>query len=336
MPRRRHVDSESPPSTPLDACARLSGARPLVAHAGWNAPLLAAVLVALSAAPAYAAACCLSSSAFGVGRLARWEQFAVIVGTSTSPVAGRWDEQGAWHVNMPGYSENEWRAQLSALGAVHPRLQLSGRAPLLLTQKSSGDQHEVSGGLGDSQLAVRYEPIYQGEYEYVPEVALTAGMTVPIGRTAGVSKTILGSDVTSRGAWVPSASVTTELARNFWFVQLGGGVTFPLPMAGAEPGTTQQFGLGWQATIAGGAEVTKGVVLSLVGRYAYEGPLRVDGQPLMQSQAWDFGGALNAAWKFGSHWTLQGGADVGLFASGLGANRQGRFTGSLAVRYAYF
>ncbi|MHB8873737.1 MAG: hypothetical protein ACYC8T_08630 [Myxococcaceae bacterium] len=302
---------------------------------------LALLLAGVCALPAHAAACCLSSSAFGIGRLALWEDFAVILGASTSPVAGDWNAQGAWTPNPDGYAENEWRAQLSALANLHPRLQVSGRAPVVLTQRAYGDQREAGGGLGDAQLALRYEPVFQGEYAPFPEVALNAGVTIPLGRTTQASN--LGTEVTGRGSWVLTASATMEIAKAIWFVQAGGGITLPLPMAKAD-GLGQQFGMGYQATVAGGAEVVKKVVLSLVARYAYEGirreqtALSMNGAYLdvPQSQAWDFGVGLNAAYLLNPHWTLQGGVDVGGYITGLGGNRQGRTTGSLAVRYAYF
>ncbi len=293
-------------------------------------------LVGLTAAPAWAAACCLSSSAFGAGRLASWETFAVVVNTSGSPVLGRWDETAAWRANAPGYSEAEWRAQLTGLVALHPRWQVNGRLPVVLTQKAAGGLSETGAGLGDSQLGVRFEPVFQGEYDFLPEFAVTAGVTIPSGRTTSASGTILGSDVTGRGAWALSTSLTAELARSIWFVQAGVGFAYSLPMAGYTPGSTQRFGLGWQGTVAGGVEARRGLVLSLVTRFGYEGPLTVDGAEVPGSTAYDFGLGPAVAYKLGDHWTLQGAVDVGVFASGLGENRQGRFTGSVGARYAYF
>ena len=278
----------------------------------------------------------MSSSAFGIGRLALWEDFAVILGGTVSPVEGRWDEKTGWLGNPARYTENEWRAQLSALVALHPRLQASARVPYVVTTKGSNDLHETGSGVGDSLLALRYEPVYQGEVPFLPEVALTGGVTIPSGRSPGGAKTVLLSDVTGRGAWVLSAAVTMELARNFWFVQLGGGVTYPLAAPAADPGHTEQFGLGVQGTLAGGIEVRKGLVASLVARFAFEGAALYDGVEVPQSQAYDFGVGPALAWQASPHWTIQGGADIGLFAAGFGLNRQGRVTGNLGVRYSYF
>ena len=298
--------------------------------------MAAAVLLGLvAAAPAHAGACCLSSSAFGIGRLALWEDFAFIAGVSASPVAGRWDEHAGWLGNSPTTSENEYRAQLSALVALHPRLQASARIPYVITQKAFGSVQETGSGVGDSLVALRYEPVYQGEYSFLPEVALTGGVTIPSGRSVVAAKSPLKSDATGRGAWVLSGSLSMELARDFWFVQLAGGVTVPLQSA-ADPGHTEQFGVGVQATLAGGIEVKKGLVVSLVGRFGYEGATRYDGVEVPQTQAYDFGVGPALAWQVASHWTVQGGVDVGLFATGFGLNRQGRVTGNLGVRYAYF
>jgi hypothetical protein len=295
--------------------------------------LLAALLLGSSRADA--AACCLSSSAFGIGRLASWEDFAFILGTSASPVAGNWDALGTWHPNPGDYSENELRAHLSALVALHDRLQLSGRLPWVMTTKSAGPLSESGNGLGDSQLALRYEPVFQGEVAWLPEIAVTAGLTMPTGRPTSAAQTILGSDVTGRGAWMLSASVVFELARDIWFAQVGGGLTYALPQAGVEPGTTQQLGPGVQVTVAGGIQVLKPLVVSVVGRYGWEGQVVVDGKPLPQSRQYDLGIGPALAWKITQALTLQAGADFGIPASGLGENRQGRATFNLAMRWAH-
>lgn len=290
----------------------------------------------LAATPAHAGACCLSSSAFGIGRLALWEQFAIIVGTSASPVAGRWDERRAWHDGSTDYAETEWRAQLSALVALHERVQVYGRAPFVFTQKVAGELSESGGGLGDSQVGVRLEPLAQGQVPYVPEVSISLGATLPSGRTVAGARTPLASDVTGRGAWVLLAALTFEVAQDDWFAQLAGGLTYPLAMAGVEPGTTQQFGTGLQASLAGGYELRKGLVASLVARVAWEDNVKVDGVSLPKTAAFDFGGGPNLAWELSDHLTLQAGADFNIFRGGFGANRQGRTTVNLGCRYAYF
>jgi len=254
----------------------------------WLAALLGFAVVTTAPLAAHAGACCLSSSAFGIGRLSLWEEFAVIVGGSYSPVLGRWDENARWHGNPSHSSETEWRPQLSALLALHQRLQVSARVPWVMTQKTSDAQHESGSGIGDSLMAVRFEPIYQGEYSFVPEVAVTAGVVIPTGSSANNTKALLLTDVTGRGAWMLSAAVTVEWAREFWFVQLGGGLTLPLP-AQVTPGHNERLGMGAQATLASGAEIHKGMVVSVVGRYASEGTTLFDGKLVPKSQAYEFG-----------------------------------------------
>lgn len=313
--------------------------------------LTAAVAMAvLVGARADAAACCLSSSAFGLGRLASWEHSAVLLGASTSPLVGGWDAQGVWTANRPGIVETESRLQLSALLALHPRLQLSGRVPLVLTTRDLQAQHAQGGGLGDALLAARFEPVFQGEYDFLPEIALTLGATLPSGRAADGSglASNLGTEVTGRGAWVLTASVTVEVARATWFVQAAGGLAVPL-VTTVSDGAKQQFGAGAQGTVGGGVEVLKGLVVSLVARFAYEGPLRAEPRdeltglptggalvPVPESHAYDFGGGPNLSYKLSSHWTLQAGVDFSVPANGLGTNRQGRITPSLGVRFAAF
>ena len=307
------------------------------------------LVVVLSSGVASAAACCLSSSAFGIGRLASWEHTAVQFGFSGSPVLGRWDAQGAWKANDTGVGENEWRWQLSALLALHERVQLAARVPVVLTVREVPGQRGTAGGLGDSLLALRLEPVFQGEYEFLPELAVTLGATLPSGRVADANATaaLLGTEATGRGAWVFSASLTAELARDKWFAQAGAG--FTMPIASVVQGALQQFGPGAQVTLAGGYEVYKDLVTSLVAHFNYEGPLRAEprdeltglptGGAMVQvadSQAYDFGVGPSVSYKLDPKWTLQGGLDFFIPAGRLGSNRQGRITANLGVRFAYF
>ncbi len=297
---------------------------------------LLCVLGLLAPASAHAAACCLSSTAFGVGRLSAWEQASLGLQFAGAPSPGAWNENEVFVPNAARTSQVEFRASLIGLLSLHERVQLSARLPWVLNVQQAGVAHDVGHGLGDGLLTARFEPVSIGEYEWLPGVALTLGLTAPMGRSMNQSKSLLASDVTGRGAWALGAGVTVEQTWAKWFVQGNFGLTVPLPMQSAFGPGSQRFGPAVDVLLAAGREVSRDVVVSALVRGTFETTLMVNEDPVPNASARDLGVALAAAFKLNAHLTLQAACDTGIFVSGLGDNRPARVTGTLGVRYGFF
>jgi hypothetical protein len=278
----------------------------------------------------------MSASAFGVGRLAIWEELAVILGASGSPGLGRWDEYRAWVANADGYSETEWRANLAAIVAVHPRVQLWGRLPLVATSKEAFGTREAGGGPGDGQAGARFEALSIGEFSQLPALAFNLGVTAPTGRAVNAAKKPLASDVTGRGSWILSAGVSLERAELPWYVQLNAGVFVPLASRREDMGADQRYGTGVEVALAGGVELREGLVLSLVLRASRDGEITLGEAPVANSGGFDLGGGPTLSLKLSPHWTVQAGLDTGMFRTGFGDNRPGRVTANAGLRYGHF
>ena len=300
------------------------------------ASLLLVATMLLLDGEAHAGACCISASAFGVGRLAVWEDFALLLNTAGSPSMGRWDEYRAWHAESDGTSDTEWRASLAGIVAVHPRVQLWGKLPLLLTNKQITGLSESGGGFGDAQAGARLEVLTTGQIEHLPAVALNVGFTVPTGRANQDTRKILASDVTGRGVWVLSAGVTLEHVELPWYVQLSAGVLVPLPQRNESIGADQRLGAGLDGALAGGVELHEGLVVSLLLRANREADQVVAGHAVINSSAFDVGLGPTVSWEFVSHLTAQAGLDGAIFRTGFGDNRPGRVTASAGLRYGHF
>lgn len=296
-----------------------------------------AALVALLAVRVEAAACCVSASAFGLGRLAVWEQAAGQVSLSTSPSPGRWDEHGVYFANAPGTADVEVRPSVSGLISLHERWQLAARVPWVVNSRQADGYAEAAHGVGDALASVRFEALHIGEYDLVPGVALNLGLTVPSGLAMARTQRLLATDVTGRGAWVVGASVTLEQTwRGRWYAQLAVGATVPLPMASFLVGQMQRFGPTLDSTLAVGVELGRLVVVSCVARGSAESSLRIDERIVPNSSAFDLGVGPAVAWKLHPRWTVQAGLDTGLFIDGLGDNRPARVTFTAGVRHAFF
>jgi hypothetical protein len=304
-----------------------------------SGPRLLLALAVLVSGGAQGAACCLSSSAFGVGRLALWESAAVLVNVSAAPGLGQWNQRWQWVPNAPGASDLELRVSLAAIVALHERVQVSARLPWVLERRTAEGLVDVGQSVGDALLSTRVEALAIGQYAQLPGVAFTVGLVMPSGRPMSATRPVLSplaADVTGRGAWVLLASTSLEYAVQPWYAQLNLGVSVPLPMAGPAPGVTQRFGPAFEAGLAGGWEPVEGLVLSLVARLTWESALVVGGLPTPDSGALDLGLGPTLSWRFDPHWTLQAGVDTGLFTSALGQNRPGRVAGSAGIRYGFF
>lgn len=301
-----------------------------------RATALAALLCALTPAPSRAAACCVSSSAFGVGRLAIWEQGAALAlfGVGVSP--GYWNENAGYVPNPQGTGDVELRPSLAGLVRLHERVQLSARVPFLVNVRGAGGLSDVAGFFADTLVAARFEPLGIGEYDGVPGVAVTVSATLPTGRPMSQTKSLLAADVTGRGAWVAAVGVTVEQTWGRWYLQGNVGLAVPLPMPSYAPGVTQRFGPAFDATVAFGNELKPGLVLSGVVRANLETALHVGDETVPNSQAFDWGLGPALSWRVHPHWTLLFSADTGVFASLMGDNRQARVSGSVGVRCGFF
>lgn len=284
---------------------------------------------------AAAAPCCMSATAFGVGRLLIWEDFAVGIRTSLAKGLGDWDADGRWRA-WRGYDEHEWRSEVWALVGLDRRTSVSLRVPAIVLSRATSDVAEVGGGLGDITAAIRYEILTIGEYVELPAIAATLSILAPTGRAPEEGRTPLAVDVTGRGAWVLALGLGFELTRLPWFVRLDLGVGVPLPDARDDLGVEQRLGVSLDVALAGGVEVANNVVVSLVPHLSWGEPTHLDGTRLAGSGRRDLGVTVAGSWRFDDHWTMQASVDAPIPSDALGVNQSGRLTTSLGLRYGSF
>jgi len=296
----------------------------------WGAA--AAVLLALAPRAADAAACCMSTSAFGVGRLSIFEDAAVGLNVSGAPSLGRWTDEGEWRANSADYSEFEARANVWGVYRVLPWLQAGVRAGWVEAHARAADVQEWGGGPADLSASLRFEILEIGE-SMLPAVALLVGASAPLGRTADESQTNLGTDATTRGAWSLSAGLSVEKAIEPWFARVDASVLVPLPRTYL--GATQRFGPGFDILAGGGMEPRQGLVLGIMLRYSSEGAWSLDDQEVPGTSAFDLGVGPSASWKITDDWTLQASAETNVFASKTGQNRFGRWSLAGGVRRGF-
>ncbi|MCP4499291.1 MAG: transporter [Deltaproteobacteria bacterium] len=301
------------------------------------------LLVGLSAPVARSAACCISATGNGVGRLRNWEDWAGGLTQGAAYGVGRWDTKGRFHLfdapfdDDAGFTEQEWRSQAWALYRLSERTQFFTLVPALVTRRSARGVQAVGGGVGDVQAGVRYEVIEIGEYLELPALAFTASFQAPTGRILAHSFEPLGVDATGRGAWVLAFGASIEKTFAPFFVQLNLGVGQPAPLVRENTHQVQWFGTNFNAALVSGWEVfPELLVLYASANASWEAPLTMDLEWVPNSDRTTLGLGAGLSWIFHAHWTLVASVDTGLYADFLGKNTFGATRFSTGIRYGHF
>jgi hypothetical protein len=297
-----------------------------------------ALLLVLAAPVAHAAACCLSASVVGVGRLSVWEDAAGGFSSSLSHGTGRWDAWNQYRPFAATVREDEVRLEAWAMVRLAEQWQVSARVPWVVGVRGAGDASSVGTGVGDVSAAVRWEAISLGAYEHVPGVALSLGLTAPTGRRPEQATAALGASATGRGAWNASLAVAAEYAVAPWFVRLDVGALLNAPFVRADTGATQTFGPGAQVALSGGRELFREkLVVALSLRFEHEFPMWLDGVHTARTDSSSLTSTLSAAWKVTPHWTVTGAFSTDALGHlGVAQNKEERLAFTLGVRHGFF
>jgi len=299
--------------------------------------LVGATLLALLIRDVHAAACCVSATSFGVGRLLIWEDFAVGLQLGHARLLGQWDENARLHTNPPGYSEGISHAQLWVIVRLHERAELQGWLPALENDRWSEDAHQIAGGIGDAGAAIRLQLLRIGEIYRLPSLALIASGFAPSGRRVEETSPPLFAGTTGLGAWGGSLAIESEYAPSPWFVRLEAGVTGFLSFRRADNGQRQGYGPLVRATISSGREVVPGTLVAagaLTGEW--QSKIELNGVDVPSSQAHLFSCAASLSWRFDPHWTAVASLLNTVWPRGFGMNRDARVDVTLGVRYGHF
>jgi hypothetical protein len=305
--------------------------------------IIAAALVATAAgialAPraARAAACCVSATSFGVGRLLAWEDYAVGVQLGHARSLGQWDSGGSLRWNGSDFSDGLTTAQTWAIVRLHERVQLQAWVPVVVNDRHSAGQSQLAGGLGDAGAAARVEILKIGEYEGLPSFAVTAGVLAPTGKRVEETSPPLFAGATGRGAWGGSLALEAEYAFLPWFVRADAGATGYLPFRRTDTGLRQRFGPLLQAALSTGRELWPDVlVLALALTGEWESPITSDGAAVPRSSARSYALACSLAGRVHPRWTLTGTVTNTVWPDGAGMNRDARLGFTLGVRHGHF
>ncbi|MFO7179225.1 MAG: hypothetical protein DIU78_011040 [Pseudomonadota bacterium] len=171
---------------------------------------LALACLALANA-ARAQACCAGAAAITPGRLELHETALVGMQARASAATGTYSESARFNGMPNGAAELEFRQDVFASVRWLRRGQTTLMVPFVESwRRAQTTGAEFGGGLGDVNLAARYDVVRIREFRAWPGIGVLAGLTLPTGRPPESTKLPLGSDATGVGAVQISAGIALE------------------------------------------------------------------------------------------------------------------------------
>ena len=228
--------------------------------------LLAASLVTLIPARAFAQACCAGGSIVTPGRLELHEDALVGLQAKASSVFGSYDTAGRYVAAPGGDTELDFEQDLFGALRLLRRGQIALLVPIVETRRATPQQGaQFGGGVGDVNASARWDFIEAGQSRFVPGIALLAGLTFPTGRPPEQASPPLFVDSTGIGAFQINAALALEQTFGAWLLNA--------TVLGAKRAEHGGQTLGTQVTLLSAAAYTfaNDVALALSASYAFEG-----------------------------------------------------------------
>lgn len=296
-----------------------------------------ALVLAVVPRPAEGAACCMSATSFGVGRLTIWEGWAVGLRVGHARSLGQWTGDGTLDANPAGYGAGVTTVEPWAILRLHELVQLQAWAPFLVEDREQDSTWQAAGGVGDVGAALRVEVVRIGEYVGLPSLAVTVGGLAPTGTRVEEARPPLFAGTTGRGAWAASLGVESEYASMPWFVRLDAGTTLSFPFERADTGETQRYAPAVQVGLSGGRELVPEALVAAVAIVAeWEGRVTIAGERVAGSDARSVSASASLSWTFDPHWTLVSTLTSTAWPLDLGKNRDARTGLTLGIRHGHF
>ena len=173
----------------------------------------------------YAQACCAASQTAGPVRLSPGQVASAGVSVDGRLYTGRFDGTS---YRAQKRTNQELRQTLFAARRLGDSWEVGGTAPFVQSRRTTEQQSEWGGGLGDVSVQGRYELVTTGMSMSWPGIGVVFSAVAPTGRSPADSMarghTLLQSDVTGQGWWRLGVGGQAEWTPRNCFVAIEGGV----------------------------------------------------------------------------------------------------------------
>lgn len=166
--------------------------------------------IGFSTVQAHGQACCATGSGLSPARLGLHENYGLGVTLRAAWIYGRFGASKQYQPAAAGTREIGFEQDL--FGAIRwlERGQFAVLLPIVQTYRKSHSEVSTGAGVGDVNLAARYDFIWGGRYRSVPGLALLVGLTLPTGTPPEQSTRPLATDATGRGLFQANVGVALE------------------------------------------------------------------------------------------------------------------------------
>ena len=268
---------------------------------------------------AFAQACCAGGSALTPGRLQLHEDAAVGLSLKFNDLEGSFDSRRRFLANPRGAHELGFEQDLFATVRAFEHAQFTFLVPFVQTVRWVPSVSDVGGGLGDMNMAARYDFFGAGQHAIIPGIAALAGLTLPSGRPPETSRRPLATDATGAGMFQVNLGLALEQTFGPFVVNLSGLIA--LRTRREVNGLSSQLGPQLTALAALGYTFENEAALVLSASYAGETDSFINDTRVMNSGRAQTTLALTGTLPLGDAWRLQGGVNCVLPISGLGQNQ---------------
>lgn len=284
--------------------------------------LLIAALAGLSAsapALAWAQACCASAGAVGLGRLAPPEDALLGFALRGTYLYGTSDRAGAFVGAPSGAIELDLEQDFVATHRVLEHGQVTAVVPIVETFRQVPGASEIGGGLGDLQVAARYDFVEPGMSATWPGIAFSLNAALPTGRPPEAAENPLATDATGTGTLQLGAQLAIEKAYRNTFGILTGSALWRSPRVVGE--IHEHRGPAFTALLAVGHAFDASFSGAVTASYSAELDARLEGAVVAGSGHELTRVGLSGGYTFSFDWRLQGSAYVDVPVAPLSRNQ---------------
>jgi hypothetical protein len=278
---------------------------------------------------ALAQACCAGPSALTPARLGIHEDAALGLILKGTGILGSWDGQRNYAGQAPGTAEFDAEADLVGTLRVLTNAQVTLLVPFLKTYRHASGISEWGGGIGDINLAGRYDFTHAGEFTILPGIALLGGVTFPTGRAPESASNLLATDATGIGAFQFTGGLALEQSFGHFLVNLTGLVAWRTPRSVG--GVSEALGVQFQGLFGLGYVFDNEASIALSFGYVAELDAVINGQATPNSGRALPTVGVSGSLPLGESWRLQGGLNYNPPISGLGRNQTAGFGFTLSI-----
>ncbi len=232
-------------------------------------------------------------------------------------LVGSFDAGG--HYVTPPAGTTEWDLEQDLFGAVRlfRRAQIAALVPFVETRRKAGATTDFGGGFGDANLSARYDFLEAAEKQYVPGIAVLAGITFPTGVPPESASGPLAAGATGIGAFQINGGLSLEKALGPWLVDLSGILAARTSRTVGAVSETEAP----QISVLGALTYVtfEGIALALSASFAYEGDATIDGRDAPDSERYALTLGAGAVFPVSDTWRMQTG--IAWVPPGLGRNQ---------------